>query len=63
VTIYDFDQPRRNPLPGHGAGAGESLQEIQHRDGVIEPSRALGILDQVAEALAERTTEALSIGT
>ena len=54
VTIYDFDQAEDGTLYlAMELVRGESLQEIQHRDGVIEPSRALGILDQVAEALAE----------
>jgi serine/threonine-protein kinase len=54
VTIYDFDQTEDGVLYlAMELVRGESLQEIQHRDGVIEASRALGILDQVAEALSE----------
>jgi serine/threonine-protein kinase len=54
VTIYDFDQSDDGTLYlAMELVRGESLQEIQRRDGVIEPSRALCILDQVAEALAE----------
>jgi eukaryotic-like serine/threonine-protein kinase len=54
VTIYDFDQSEDGTLYlAMELVRGESLQEIQHRDGVIEPSRALCILDQVAEALGE----------
>ena len=54
VTIYDFDQTEDGVLYlAMELVRGESLQEIQHRDGVIEPSRALSILDQVAEALGE----------
>ncbi len=54
VTIYDFDQSEDGTLYlAMELVRGESLQEIQHRDGVIEPTRALCILDQVAEALAE----------
>jgi eukaryotic-like serine/threonine-protein kinase len=54
VTIYDFDQTEDRVLYlAMELVRGESLQEIQHRDGVIEPSRALCILDQVAEALGE----------
>jgi serine/threonine-protein kinase len=54
VTIYDFDQTEDGTLYlAMELVRGESLQEIQHRDGVIEPTRALCILDQVAEALGE----------
>jgi serine/threonine protein kinase len=54
VTIYDFDQTEDGVLYlAMELVRGESLQEIQHRDGVIEASRALSILDQVAEALSE----------
>jgi len=54
VTIYDFDQTEDGVLYlAMELVRGKSLQEIQHRDGVIEPTRALAILDQVAEALAE----------
>jgi len=54
VTIYDFDQTEDGTLYlAMELVRGESLQELQHRDGVIEASRALCILDQVAEALAE----------
>jgi len=54
VTIYDFDQTEDGVLYlAMELVRGESLQEIQHRDGVIEASRALCILDQVAEALGE----------
>jgi serine/threonine-protein kinase len=54
VTIYDFDQTEDGVLYlAMELVRGESLQEIQHRDGVIETSRALCILDQVAEALGE----------
>jgi len=54
VTIYDFDQTEDGVLYlAMELVRGESLQAIQHRDGVIEPTRALGILDQVAEALVE----------
>jgi serine/threonine-protein kinase len=54
VTIYDFDQTEDGTLYlAMELVRGESLQEIQHRDGVIEATRALCILDQVAEALAE----------
>ena len=54
VTIYDFDQTEDGVLYlAMELVRGESLQEIQHRDGAIEPSRALCILDQVAEALGE----------
>ena len=54
VTIYDFDQTEDGTLYlAMELVRGESLQEIQHRDGVIEPTRALAILDQVAEALGE----------
>jgi serine/threonine-protein kinase len=54
VTIYDFDQTEDGVLYlAMELVRGESLQEIQHRDGAIEASRALSILDQVAEALSE----------
>jgi serine/threonine-protein kinase len=54
VTIYDFDQTDDGVLYlAMELVRGESLQEIQHRDGVIEASRALCLLDQVAEALGE----------
>jgi len=54
VTIYDFDQTEDGVLYlAMELVRRESLQEIQHRDGAIEPSRALCILDQVAEALGE----------
>ncbi len=54
VTIYDFDQTDDGVLYlAMELVRGESLQEIQHKAGAIEPSRALSILDQVAEALAE----------
>ncbi len=54
VTIYDFDQTDDGVLYlAMELVRGESLQEIQHKAGCIDPSRALMILDQVAEALAE----------
>jgi serine/threonine-protein kinase len=54
VTIYDFDQTEDGVLYlAMELVRGESLQEIQHKAGAIDPSRALSILDQVAEALAE----------
>jgi serine/threonine-protein kinase len=54
VTIYDFDQTEDGVLYlAMELVRGESLQTIQQRDGAIEPTRTLGILDQVAEALGE----------
>jgi len=54
VVIYDFDQTEDGVLYlAMELVRGESLQTIQQREGVIEPTRTLGILDQVAEALGE----------
>jgi serine/threonine-protein kinase len=54
VTIYDFDQTDDGVLYlAMELVRGESLQEIQRRNGVIQPERALRILDQVVEALGE----------
>jgi eukaryotic-like serine/threonine-protein kinase len=54
VTIYDFDQTEDGVLYlAMELVRGESLQELQHKAGAIDPSRTLSILDQVAEALAE----------
>jgi serine/threonine-protein kinase len=54
VTIYDFDQTEDGVLYlAMELVRGESLQEIQHKAGSIDPARTLSILDQVADALAE----------
>jgi serine/threonine-protein kinase len=54
VTIYDFDQTDDGVLYlAMELVRGESLQDIQRCNGVIEPERALRILDQVVEALGE----------
>jgi len=54
VTIYDFDQTEDGTLYlAMELVRAKACRRFQHRDGVIEPTRALCILDQVAEALGE----------
>jgi serine/threonine protein kinase len=60
VTIYDFDET------GDGIlylvmelVRGRSLQEVQKTEGPLSPARALGILHQIADALAEAHDQGL----
>jgi tRNA A-37 threonylcarbamoyl transferase component Bud32 len=60
VTIYDFDQtPDGTLYLAMELVRGRSLQDLQRQEGPLPPKRTLGILHQIADALAEAHEQGL----